>query len=347
MESPHPRPTHATIRRFAAALAHLAALHLVTACGASANEPRAPMMMEGGAAPSQPMPAPQAAPMPAPPPPGAAYGSAPSAAGMEAMYDAPSAAPAAGAPRAPGSPARAGSAAKAPSSRPSTPNKAPSPAKPVAAKSAPEKGDRPAAGERPAGPSAPLLIYVGDLAMLVVEEAEVPKAIDAIIDTAESLGGYLAGRKDTSVQVRVPSSRFRESLQLLEKLGEITHRSVTADDVSEQYSDLEVRLTNLKATQKRLHEFLGKAGTIADMLVVGQELERVSGEIEAIEGKMRFLRSRAAFSVVTVNLSVKPKPVAVIAKTDPPPPPPPPPREVTLPITWLPRVGLDTLLNLH
>jgi len=70
--------------------------------------------------------------------------------------------------------------------------------------------------------------------MVVVDEVALPKTIDTIIDTAESLGGYLAGRKDTSVQVRVPSSRFRESLQLLEQLGEITHRSVTADDVSEQ-----------------------------------------------------------------------------------------------------------------
>jgi hypothetical protein len=185
---------------------------------------------------------------------------------------------------------------------------------------------------------------VGELAMMVVDEPAVPKTIDGIIDLAESLGGYLAGRKDTSVQVRVPSSRFRESLTLLEKLGEVTHRSVTADDVSEQYSDLEVRLTNLKATQKRLHEFLAKSGTIADMLTVGQELERVSGEIEAIEGKMRFLRSRAAFSVVTVNLAVRPRQATVIAKTDPPPPPP---RELALPIDWLPRVGLDTLLNLR
>jgi hypothetical protein len=350
MESPHQRPTSATLRRFAAALAHLAALHLVTACGASPQEARSPGMAEGPSAPPAPMAqqAPEAAAAPASPFPAGAAPSiaAPKDTGVDAMYDAvPSSAPSP-----PSSPSQPGSAAKAPAQRPPTPSKAPPPTKTAtAAKAAPDKGgDRPAAsGERHAGPSAPLLIYVGDLAMLVVEQAELPKTIDSIIDTAESLGGYLAGRKDTSVQVRVPSSRFRESLQLLEKLGEITHRSVTADDVSEQYSDLEVRLANLKATQKRLHEFLAKTGTIADMLVVGQQLERVSGEIEAIEGKMRFLRSRAAFSVVTVNLSVKPKPVAVIAKSDPLPPPPPPPREIALPINWLPRVGLDTLLNLH
>jgi uncharacterized protein DUF4349 len=333
----HPRSP--SVRRVAAALAHLAALQLVTGCGAAVPAPETPspgMAMKG-----ESMDAPMAAPPP--PPMSAGMPSPPSMApqSVDAMYDsAPSAPAAAPAARAPGAPSRAPSQ-PAPA-RPPPPAKAPPPGKTAAVATGGDKA--PPAAERPAGPSAPLLIYVGDMAMLVADETVVPKTIDTIIDLAESLGGYLAGRKDTSVQVRVPSARFRESLTLLEKIGEITHRSVTADDVSEQYSDLEVRLNNLKATQKRLHEFLAKSGTIADMLTVGQQLERVSGEIEAIEGKMRFLRSRAAFSVVTVSLAVKPKQAVIVARTDPPPPPP---REIALPIDWLPRVGLDTLLNLR
>ncbi len=331
----HPRSP--AVRRIAAALAHIAALQLVTGCGAAAPAPEAPPMAGGMAMKSESMGAPmQASP---PPPMSAGMPSPPSMApqSVDAMYDSAPSAPAA---RAPGAPSRAPSQ-PAPG-RPPAPAKAPPPGKTAAVATGVDKA--PSAAQRPAGPSAPLLIYVGDLAMLVADETVVPKTIDTIIDLAESLGGYLAGRKDTSVQVRVPSARFRESLTLIEKIGEVTHRSVTADDVSEQYSDLEVRLTNLKATQKRLHEFLARSGTIADMLTVGQELERVSGQIEAIEGKMRFLRSRAAFSVVTVNLAVKPKQAVIVARTDPPPPPP---REVALPIDWLPRVGLDTLLNLR
>lgn len=191
-----------------------------------------------------------------------------------------------------------------------------------------------------------MLIYVGDYQM-AVDEADLALTLDKVIDIAESLGGYLAGRKDTSVQVRIPSARFRESLLQIEKLGDVLHRTVTADDVSEQYSDLEGRLLNLRATRHRLQEFLARSGTMADMLQVGRELERVAAEIEQIEGKLRYLRSRAAFSLVTVAVQAKPKPIAKIADTPPPPPPPPPPREVDLPIDWLTRVGLDRLLNLR
>lgn len=178
---------------------------------------------------------------------------------------------------------------------------------------------------------------------MLVDEGAIASTIDATIDVAEGLGGYLAGRKDANVVVRVPSSRFREALTKLEKIGEVTHRSVTADDVSEQYSDLEVRLQNLRATQKRLQEFLAKSGTMQDMLSVEHELERVAAEINAIEGKMRFLRSRAAFSTITVNLAPKPKTVAVVAAVKQEVPP----REVDLPISWLDRLGLETLLNLR
>src|SRR5262249_26472433 len=141
-----------------------------------------------------------------------------------------------------------------------------------------------------AAPAAPLLIYVGDLQMQV-EDGEVPATLDKIIDVAESLGGYLAGRKDGSVQGRIPSPRFPAGLPRIEKLGHVLHRSVPADDVSEQYSDLEVRLVNLKATRQRLQEFLARAQNMAEALQVEHELERVAGEIEQIEGKMRFLRS--------------------------------------------------------
>ncbi len=126
-------------------------------------------------------------------------------------------------------------------------------------------------------PVAPLLIYTGELA-LQVDEGEVALTIDKAISLAESLGGYLAGRKDTSVQVRVPSARFRDAFTHLEKLGEVLHRGVTADDVSEQYSDLEVRLTNLRATRQRLQELLARAGAIPDVLQVEKELERVAAE---------------------------------------------------------------------
>jgi Domain of unknown function (DUF4349) len=251
--------------------------------------------------------------------------------------------------------ANAGSAPapKAPASMPAAARSAMgAPPPPVPAKPAPPPSAQQKPGAKTDGPSehaqektvAPLLIYTGNVGMEVSEPAVVPTTIDKVIDLAESFGGYLAARTDSSVVVRVPSRHFRDTLTALEKLGEVKRRSVNAEDVSEQYHDLEVRLANLKTVQKRLQDFLARAANVNEALQVEHELERVGQEIDRIEGRMRFLRARATFSTITVDITAKPKQQAVIAQG---PPPPPPPRTADLPIDWLSRIGLETLLTLR
>ena len=180
---------------------------------------------------------------------------------------------------------------------------------------------------------------------MVTDEAAIPKTIDKVIDVAESLGGHIAGRKDQSVQIKVPSASFREAMTQIEAIGGVVNRSVTADDVSEEFHDLEVRLGNLRSTRTRLQEFLGKANGIQDMLTVERELERVALEIDRIEGRLEFLRTRAAMSVISVALTPKPKVAPIVVVT--PPPPPPPRAGIDLPIPWVGEVGIDPLLSLR
>ena len=197
-----------------------------------------------------------------------------------------------------------------------------------------------------AGPTAraPVIVYQGDLKMMSDEDA-IPKTIDRIIDVAESVGGHIASRKDQSVQIKVPSASFRDAMTRIEALGSVVNRSVTADDVSEEFHDLEVRLVNLRATRARLQEFLAKAPGINDMLTVERELERVAQEIDKSEGRLEFLRTRAAMSAISVALTPKPKPVTPIV-ADKTPQPPPGLRTVDLPIPWLGEIGIDPLLTL-
>ena len=238
-----------------------------------------------------------------------------------------------------------------------------SPAHPAPPSVSPTPGSK-AAGEAPSTVAAPphgaskgkevssearsLVIYTGQLAMLT-ESEKAPQTIDRIIDVAESLGGGLLGRRDDGVDIRVPSQSFRAALKELEGVAPVTARSVQAQDVSEQVHDLEVRLSNLKATQKRLQEFLARAAGVNDALTVERELERVAQEIDTIEGKVGFLKTRASFSTITVTVREKPKPVAPIVAAPPPPEPPkvkPPAQLPDLPVAWLDKLGIGPLLTL-
>ena len=188
---------------------------------------------------------------------------------------------------------------------------------------------------------APAIIYVGTLAMLV-DEDQMAAALDKAIDIAESIGGFQSSRKDTSVELRVPAPKFRDALRKLEALGQVTNRSVNAQDVSEEIHDAEVRITNLKATQKRLQEFLAKAHNITDTLTVERELERVALELDRLEGRLRFLKTRASYSTIVVNVGPRPRAATTVAAG-------PPPRRVPiveLPIPWLDDLGAARLVNL-
>jgi len=239
-------------------------------------------------------------------------------------------------------------AARAPMAAPPPPQR--QPATPPAGANRPTQ-PTPTGGKRVEGPSddgtakpaAPLLIYTGGLGMEVADQPAIAPTIDKIIDLAEGMGGYLGSRTDTSVTIRVPSARFRDALTAIEKLGDVKRRNVNAQDVSEEYHDLEVRLANLKSVQKRLQEFLARAQNVSDALQVERELERIGREIDQIEGRMRFLRARATFSTITVDLSPKSK-NQIVANGGTPPPPP---RGIELPIDWIARVGLESLMTLR
>ena len=165
-----------------------------------------------------------------------------------------------------------------PAGLPSAPSKGhdTSPA-PQAAKESPTKS--PKLG----GDLEQMLIFTGRLD-LMVEQKQLAPTLNDVIDRAAKRGGYIHQQTDQSVTIRVPSVRFRDTMRAFEELGEVTHRSVQAQDVTEKFFDLGVRLKSLLATRDRLERVLDRAKTIEEVLRIEQELRRLNGEIDKLEG---------------------------------------------------------------
>ncbi len=266
-------------------------------------------------------------------------------AAMAPMDAAPSPAPAglmpaAAAPAAPGTLERADEPRTSEAPGPGEPAKeAPAPRPAVAQNGgpAPTAAKSGTGGEEAA--DAPLIVYQGELT-LRVEAGTGPGAVDTVVALAESLGGHLAGRDEGRVVVKIPSRRFREAMTSIDSAFDVERRNVKAEDVTAEFKDLEVRLDNLRATRKRIEELMQKSGTLADTLSVERELERVAAEIDRIQGRLRFLRSHTSFSTLTANVVEKPKAAQVVAIHAPAAAK----RDLALPLAWLDRVGIDTLV---
>jgi hypothetical protein len=175
----------------------------------------------------------------------------------------------------------------------------------------------------------PLLVYTAHLTMAVFDTK---KALDAMEDLTRKSEGYLVRRDDLTITVRVPSKRFQGSLDEMMRLGDVLHRRVDVRDVTEEYTDLVVRLRNAEAMRKRLEELLARADNVTQALEVERELERVAGEIERMKGRLKLLGELVSFSTITVEF--RPRATDHVEST------------VKLPFPWLERLGLGDLLRL-
>jgi hypothetical protein len=177
--------------------------------------------------------------------------------------------------------------------------------------------------------SAGMLIYTASFAMGVFQVTE---SMDAVERIAHAVGGYLGVRDDDVIVIRVPRDRFEEAVTGVEKLGNILHRDIKAEDVTDQVVDLEARLKNAYVMRDRLTELLGKA-TVTEALSIEKELGRVTEQIELMEGKLKLIRDQLAFSTISVQFA----PISKEEVHD---------TSLLTPFPWLRGLGLQPLLAL-
>ena len=107
-----------------------------------------------------------------------------------------------------------------------------------------------------------------------------------------------------TIITRIPAENFQAFLSSIEEGGmELVERSMSGEDVTEQYVDLSSRLDAKKVAEERLLTFMKEAEKTEDLLKISADLTKLQEEIEQLTGKIRFLDNQSNYATIEIHLT--------------------------------------------
>ena len=157
-------------------------------------------------------------------------------------------------------------------------------------------------------------------------------AFEQIVKLVEGVGGFVSSatvlpvnsetdQPEVTMVLRVPAEELSSVLKEIKASVDIVlTESQNAEDVTAQFVDLEARLHNLQALETELVALLAEVrkqpeADPAKLLAVFNEVSRVRGEIEQLQGQLNYLNDVVAMATLSVYLAPTPAAVPIVEDT--------------------------------
>lgn len=180
--------------------------------------------------------------------------------------------------------------------------------------------------EAPKKPSR-MIIYTALFVLNVYDREEASKKV---VELARKAGGYVSTQTNEAVEIRIPASSFVKVTEALPEVGRVLQKDIRARDVTEQFTDLKLRIAAKRKYLESLQKLLEKAQNAQAMLEIQKEVGKVVEEIESMEGRLRYLGDQIAFSTISVRFNLATQEAH---------------RAFRLPFQWVEELGMEHLLD--
>ena len=158
-----------------------------------------------------------------------------------------------------------------------------------------------------------LVIRNANLTLVVTDPAQ---SVETISQMAREMGGFVVSSNiyqttyddnvqanQASITIRVPAEQLDEALnRIKEDAIEVRRESVSGQDVTQDYTDLQSQLRNLEAAEEELREIMEASTNAEYVLDVFEHLRQVRQEIEITKGRIQFYEQSARMSAVSIEL---------------------------------------------
>ena len=152
------------------------------------------------------------------------------------------------------------------------------------------------------------IIKNGDMEIAVSNLLEAKKKVSEIIKNNKAyLQSETFRNSDTSeninLVIRVPHQNFDAIINSFsDGIGAVEAKTVKAEDVTEEYTDVSIKLENKRIYLEKYRELLKNAASTKDMLEIQENIRALEDEIDVAEGRLRFIDDRVNYSTLELLL---------------------------------------------
>ena len=152
------------------------------------------------------------------------------------------------------------------------------------------------------------LIKEGSINFETHDIAETRQHIESLV---QKYGAYISQEDERAtafriyqnMSIRIPKAHFDVFVtELSGGVKKIDEKSITVQDVTEEFIDNTARLAVKKETEQGYLRLLNQAKTIKDILDIQNELQDIRSDIESIEGRLRYLKNSVNFSTLHISM---------------------------------------------
>lgn len=104
------------------------------------------------------------------------------------------------------------------------------------------------------------------------------------------------------INVRIPTNRTSQFISSIEEIGKIQSKRENAEDVTDQYNEIETELESKKQELERLRSLMNQTDNVSDLIQIQERIGELNSRINYLEQRKTRLDSRIEYTEIDIEL---------------------------------------------
>ncbi|OGC46155.1 hypothetical protein A2V49_01850, partial [candidate division WWE3 bacterium RBG_19FT_COMBO_34_6] len=147
---------------------------------------------------------------------------------------------------------------------------------------------------------------------LSMQVEDVRETINAISIKVRLLKGYVVNTfistpefgEDGTIEVRVPTDTLDATLEYFRGLAiKVVSENISGTDITDQYVDIQARLSRLEQTKATFEAMIDKAVKIEEILNIQREIFSIQSQIDNYKGQLKYMEEASKTALIRIDVS--------------------------------------------